>query len=134
MSLRRVHRLSNQTQTSVFPLLKSRGRLHLGANVSGTIIDANGAVVPGATVSIANSQNNFAISVSSNSEGVYQFDNLQPGTYSLKIETPGFRTLDVASVILASSADISLDHRLEVAALVAVARALMNTDEFITRE
>ena len=90
------------------------GRLHLGANISGTIIDVYGAVVPGATVSISNSQNNFAISVSSNVDGAYRFDNLEPGTYSLKIEAPGFRTVAVASLLLVSSADESLDHRLEV--------------------
>ena len=92
-------------------------QVYLGANVFGTVTDPHGAVIPDATVSIANAQNNFALSASSNEEGAYRFDNLEPGTYDLRIEAPGFTPADMKGILLTSNADQRLNQGLEVAGI-----------------
>ena len=62
------------------------------ATVSGTVADATGAVVPGVTVTATNNATGVVTTVQSNDAGVYNFASLQPGTYDIKAELPGFRT------------------------------------------
>ena len=49
-------------------------------NISGVVTDANGAVVPGATVAATNAAIALTRSVTTNGEGVYTFANLPVGT------------------------------------------------------
>ena len=70
--------------------------LLVGANafaqrISGIAADATGAVIPGVTVTATNTQTAVATSVLSNETGAYAFASLQPGTYKLVAELPGFQ-------------------------------------------
>ncbi|HEY3037153.1 MAG TPA: TonB-dependent receptor [Pyrinomonadaceae bacterium] len=58
--------------------------------VTGTITDANGAVIAGATVTLIDPQKGVERSTATNSEGVYRFDAVDLGTYSVKISAAGF--------------------------------------------
>ena len=49
--------------------------------ITGEVTDATGAVVPGATVKIRNTNTNAAREVVSNAEGLYSVPSLQPGVY-----------------------------------------------------
>ncbi|PMU31462.1 hypothetical protein C1Y12_29495, partial [Pseudomonas sp. FW305-47B] len=51
------------------------------AQLSGTVHDPSGAVVPGASVTIADASKGFSRSATSDGEGNYQFLLLPPGTY-----------------------------------------------------
>src|ERR1041385_3438327 len=62
------------------------------ATVGGTIQDASGAFIPGVTVTATNVATGIVSTIISNEAGVYQFASLQPGTYEIKAELPGFRT------------------------------------------
>src|SRR6185369_15449671 len=53
------------------------------ANLNGTIVDPNGAVIPNATVTVMNRGTNFTRTVTSNSEGEYNIPNLPVGTYQV---------------------------------------------------
>jgi outer membrane receptor protein involved in Fe transport len=57
----------------------------------GTINDAAGATVAGATVVVTNKATNEKRTTVSSSSGEYQSLNLQPGQYRLDIEVPGFK-------------------------------------------
>jgi hypothetical protein len=61
------------------------------AELSGTITDATGATAPNAKVSIANAQTGLSREASAGQNGNYLFTILQPGTYNLSVEAPGFR-------------------------------------------
>src|SRR5258707_14230782 len=63
------------------------------AVLSGDTRDASGAVVTGATVTAVNVATNAARSVTTNEAGDYSFPSLPPGTYMIKVEKPGFKTL-----------------------------------------
>ena len=61
------------------------------ATLSGTIKDAGGAVVPGATVSITSLATNVASQQQTTATGSYLFVNLIPGEYRVDVELSGFK-------------------------------------------
>lgn len=60
------------------------------AQIAGTVTDASGAVVPGATLTLKNTETNAERSSTSNTAGVFNFNDLQPGPYVITALTGGF--------------------------------------------
>lgn len=69
------------------PLLFSQN-----ASISGVVTDNTGGVVPGATVTLTNTETGAARSFVTTAGGLYNFVSLIPGTYELKVGMQGFRT------------------------------------------
>ncbi len=59
--------------------------------LSGTVVDAAGAVVPGARVTLTNEGNGFVRTVSTTNEGFFSFPDLTPATFTLSVEVKGFK-------------------------------------------
>src|SRR5207244_2614744 len=59
-------------------------------NISGTVTDAQNAVIPGAKVVIKNNDTNLTISGVAKSDGLYQFTNLPIGNYTVTVSQNGF--------------------------------------------
>src|SRR5678816_3482839 len=59
--------------------------------ISGTVVDPNGAVVPGATVTITNLGTQKAITLTTSESGVFSTRTLEPVTYSVRVEAAGFK-------------------------------------------
>jgi hypothetical protein len=78
----------NATQTNT--------RWALGSSIAGTITDQNGAVIPGATISLWNEQLRGALYTSTDFSGQFKVDGLEAGLYKLRIEALGFATQDTA--------------------------------------
>ena len=62
---------------------------------NGTVTDRSGGVVPGATVTLTNQGTKISRTAVTNASGNFVFVNVQPGTYVLKVELTGFKTVDV---------------------------------------
>jgi Carboxypeptidase regulatory-like domain len=62
-------------------------------SLRGTISDPQGAVLPDATVTLSNPSTGFSESKKTDRDGVYQFLQLPPGTYTLTVAKAGFTTL-----------------------------------------
>src|SRR6187397_2020060 len=60
------------------------------ATVLGTVTDATGGVVPGATVTLKNTETGITAATVSDGVGRYQFLNVRIGVYSLRAEQQGF--------------------------------------------
>lgn len=61
-------------------------------NLNGTVKDATGAIVKGATVTVTDAQKNTVVrTVTTNDDGDYTVPNLAVGTYALSVEAPGFK-------------------------------------------
>jgi hypothetical protein len=58
--------------------------------VTGAVTDPNGAVISGAEVTLTSVQNKLSRTTTSNSEGIYRFEAVDSGTYSVKIIATGF--------------------------------------------
>jgi len=60
-------------------------------NITGRVLDQQGAAVPGATVSARNPQTGFSRSDVSDAEGLYRLNALPVGLYEVNAELPGSR-------------------------------------------
>jgi len=63
---------------------------NFNSSVTGTVQDASGAVVPGATVHLTNVGTNQQLSTTSKGNGFYTFTNLSPANYKVSVNAPGF--------------------------------------------
>jgi hypothetical protein len=64
------------------------------SGLTGTVTDASGAVLPGATVAITNKETGKVFTAVTGADGVYRVLDLEPGRYSVKVELPGFATTE----------------------------------------
>jgi outer membrane receptor protein involved in Fe transport len=70
------------------------------AELHGTVHDVSGAVIPNASITIANASRGFSRSTTSNGEGSYQLLLLPPGTYVVTVTAQGFAKLTESNVVL----------------------------------
>ena len=87
------------------------------AALAGTVKDAQGAVVPGATVTATNPATGTTRTGVSSERGVFNFLGLPPGTYTVKVELTGFKTYIRENVPLRVDSTTQLDAVLPVGAL-----------------
>lgn len=71
--------------------------------LTGTVADPTGAVIPGATVTIANSVSGYTRTQTSDSSGHFQFVNVPFNPYQLTVSSSGFQNfskrVDVSSIV-----------------------------------
>ena len=84
--------------------------------ITGTIQDASGAVVPGAKVTLTNTQTGVVFAIPSNTEGEYTVPQLPVGIYTVKVEKEGFRPATISGIVLNASMTVRADGKLEVGA------------------
>jgi outer membrane receptor protein involved in Fe transport len=87
--------------------------------IGGTISDASGAVLPGATVTLSNPRgtiggNQEAVA---DARGAFQFLRLVPGTYSVKAELQGFRPAVQEDIVVNADVTARVDLKLEIGSL-----------------
>ena len=70
------------------------------ATLSGTVVDEQGAIVPGASVKITDPARAFERQTTTNGEGAFTFVQLQPTNYTVTVERDGFANTEVRDVIL----------------------------------
>jgi Carboxypeptidase regulatory-like domain/TonB dependent receptor len=70
------------------------------AELRGTVHDVSGAVVPNATITIADASKGFSRSTTSDGQGNYQLLLLPPGTYVVTATATGFAKLTESNVVL----------------------------------
>ncbi len=87
--------------------------------ITGTVTDASGAVMPGATVTLSSPQGTVGANqqTTSDERGAYQFLRLQAGTYIVKGELQGFRAFEVRDILVNANATARADLKLEVGGL-----------------
>ena len=95
-------------------LLLSAQAFAQSAGVSGTVTDASGAVLPGASVTAVNTATSIKSTTTTNSAGVYNFAALPSGTYEVTVEMPGFQTLKRTDVRLAVGVQLRINFEMQV--------------------
>lgn len=86
----------------------------LTAQLTGTVLDASGAAITGASVRLVNVDTNFTWDATSNTSGSFAFPVLQPGEYRLTVEASGFRTTTRSNIRLEVAQTARVDFSLEV--------------------
>jgi outer membrane receptor protein involved in Fe transport len=85
--------------------------------ISGTVTDPSGAVVPNATVSATNLGTNAVRSVQSSASGTYAIGGLAPATYQIKVISPSFKPYSAKAEVTVGG-HVTLDAKLSVTSAV----------------
>jgi hypothetical protein len=102
----------------VFVALPLRAQVFTAATVVGAVKDPSGGLVPGAKVTLTNTTNGFTYSATTDPTGEYVIRNLEPSVYRLKVQAQGFKTYELAGIILVVSQNARQDVTLEVGSTV----------------
>src|SRR5262245_39275463 len=112
-------------------LLSSTFAQTSNATLGGTVSDASGALIPGATITAANTQTGIVSSVVSNEAGAYQFASLQTGVYKVSSQLPGFQTRTYSDVGLGVSQQVRLNFVLQVGSVTQAVEVTVAADTLI---
>ena len=65
----------------------------ISGSIAGRVVDAQGAVVPNASVTVTEPSKNLRVSSKTSVGGDFLVPGLLPGTYSIMVESTGFKKL-----------------------------------------
>ena len=94
--------------STVCPAQESRG------SITGKVVDPQNAVVPGATVVVTNTATNVSDKVTTNQTGYFEVGFLNPGPYSVSVESAGFKKLVQSGITLDTGDRLALNLQLEI--------------------
>ncbi len=91
-------------------------RLNAGvtASISGTVTDASGAAVAGATVTATNVDTGVTTTQATNGQGYYSFQSLALGKYTIDVQQKGFKAYQQTGLVLDVNAALVVDVTLQV--------------------
>jgi len=87
------------------------------ARLTGSVRDGTGARLPGVTITVTDSSRNTSSSSLTNDSGSYDLPILNPGTYTVAAELPGFKRFVQDGVVLQVAQVVRLDVPMEVGEL-----------------
>ncbi|SFS09416.1 Carboxypeptidase regulatory-like domain-containing protein [Granulicella pectinivorans] len=94
--------------------------------LSGTVVDAQGAVVAGASVQLSNPASSLALNAVSGKSGDFNFPELPVGTYNLSVTAPGFETNKLNNIDIAVSVVRNIKIELRVGSQAEVVEVKAN--------
>jgi hypothetical protein len=83
-------------------------------SLRGRISDSGDAIVPLAKVTMIAEGTDVTSSTITNQQGEYSFPVVNPGTYTLQVEAPGFKKLDQHGIIVSTQTTVVQDVKLEL--------------------
>jgi hypothetical protein len=86
----------------------------INGSIRGRVMDAQGAPVAQAKITVVNEQTKFTRSETTNDDGYYVLPNLPLGSYTLTIQKEGFETEHHAGIVLNAGSEAVLDSQLKV--------------------
>src|SRR6266403_462050 len=102
------------------------------SNITGTVRDMQGAVVPGATVTAKNDATGVTSTQTTNDAGLYAFTALPVGNYTITVEKQGFKTLQKTHNALEVGTPLAVDVVLEVGQVSEVVTVQGGTEQLQT--
>src|SRR5262245_7476258 len=79
------------------------------AKVSGIVTDQSGAVIAAATVTLTNINTGAKVTRSTSESGLFLFDLIDPGSYTVAIEAPGFTKFIQENIAVQTRDDITVN-------------------------
>src|SRR5581483_8798649 len=107
--------------------------------ISGTVVDANGAGVPGATVTITNLGTGQKTTVTTGDSGAFNVPSLDPVTYSVLVEASGFKKAVIDKIKVDTAGTAAANVMLETGSIaeqvvVTATGTLLNTETGTTTQ
>ena len=110
MTIGNMSRLALIAALTVLPIMSQGDR----GQISGTVTDVTGAIVPGAQVTVVQKNTNTTFKAVTSSAGVYTVPALASGEYSVSISKDGFKIYTANNVPVTPGGSASVDVKLEV--------------------
>ncbi len=104
------------------------------AELRGRVLDPNGAVISGATVTATNNSKGTTRTVTSDDDGNYVILSLLPSTYTVKVEAPNFAPKTITNVLLEVGQQSALDVNLAVGQIGTVVDVLAGDQQVVDTE
>ena len=82
--------------------------------ITGTVSDASGAVMPGVSIEVKNTETGVTFSTITTETGNYAAPNLPPGSYAITAALSGFKRYERRGLTVAAAQSVRLDVSLEV--------------------
>ncbi len=95
-------------------LLGGRTYASVTASISGTVKDATGASIPGATVTATDTGTGISQTRTTNAQGFYSFQELPLGSYVVTVEQKGFKQYQQTNLVLDVNEARTVDATLQV--------------------
>ena len=86
----------------------------MNGEITGTVLDASGAAVTTATVTVVNASTGYERSAKTNSAGLYRVPILPLGDYSITVESEGFATYQQDGIVLNAGTAATVDVKLQL--------------------
>lgn len=86
----------------------------LYGSIVGNVTDPQGAVLPGATITITNTGTGLKLDTTTDDTGTYVFRNLPPGTYNLTLSLTGFKQAQQADIAVTAGNPKRVDLTLQI--------------------
>ena len=87
------------------------------ATITGTVKDTQGAVIPGVTVTVLNTDTNVATEAVTNESGVFNVQKLQPGPVRITATLAGFKTWVREGITLRTAETVTINIPLAIGAV-----------------
>jgi outer membrane receptor protein involved in Fe transport len=112
--------------------LRAVGQVQNG-QITGIIADPSGAVIAHASVHVRNLATGYEAAIESNESGIYRAQELIVGSYTIRVEVPGFKTVNATNLVLNAGSVLRVDFKLTIGSRseefeVSDAARLVNTD------
>lgn len=119
---------------TLFATPSSRAQVRITGQISGTVVDSSGAVVPRAVVKATDAATGASQTVTASASGVYVFPALQPGTYQLEATAKGFATAIYSNVVVSAAQTTDVQITMKIGAVsetvqVSAAGQILKTSE-----
>src|SRR2546423_13687785 len=92
----------------------------LASQISGTVRDSSGAVLPGVDIKVTNSDTVATRTVVTSETGSYVIPNLPVGPYRLEASLPGFSTYAQSGIVLQVNSNPTINVVLQVGQVTSV--------------
>ncbi len=112
-------------------LLAQLAPLKAHPQLYGTVVDASGAVISGATVQLRNADGSVQVKIRSDAKGAFVVSGLTAGNYQLAASAPGFETKEIPVTIAATEVPTPLRITLAVAAASASINVQGRADDLV---
>jgi Carboxypeptidase regulatory-like domain len=101
--------------------------------ISGTVRDSSGGVLPGVTVTVTNTQTGIEWTDVTSSTGTYTVTNLPVGSYKVAAQLEGFRKAERSGFAMIADGRLSADFSLSVGGLTEAVEVTAVTGETVNR-
>src|SRR5437868_788441 len=101
--------------------------------VTGALTDQQGAAIAGATAELTNKSTNQTRTTTANDSGIYRFDAVDLGIYSLKITAQGFRAYTATGIEIQANRIATFDVHLETGGTEVVVEVNAASEEILQK-